>query len=142
MLLCIVNPSACGWNEGRKAKLTLSLNENLYTDREWLAAWCYVFGQEGVWYRLPLETPSLEHRSPQVWYLGDQRSATISTHERSLLTVRAFCQALELPFGEPQSLGQIAQIHLEPDWNATRYIFWSEGAANRFMVIHSVSCQG
>lgn len=141
-LLCAIVPAACGIDEGRAVSITIDLAENLYTDQDWLAVWCYFSGTDGVWYRLPLEDPSLRRREPQIWYLGDHRSVTIATHERSLLSVRAFCEALAVPFGEPQSLGQIVRIHGPSDWNGIPYMLWSEGASSRFMIIYTMRCSG
>lgn len=141
-LLCLFTPSVCGLDEGKEVEITIELAENLYTDRDWLAVWCYVSGENGIWYRLPEGDASLHKNGVQNWYLGDRRSLTISIHERSVLHVHAFCQALDMPFGEPQSLGQIVRIHTKADWNATPFIIWSDGAANRFMVIYTITCRG
>jgi hypothetical protein len=140
--LCRFNPAACGLDPGREVEITVELAENLYTDRDWLAVWCYFRGGEGDWYRLPLEGPSLRRRDPRVWYLGDHRSVTLSSFEHSLLSVRAFCQALEMPFGEPVSLGEIVRVYGISDWTRIPFIIWSEGAANRFMIIFTLSCDG
>ncbi|MGB9521548.1 MAG: thrombospondin type 3 repeat-containing protein, partial [Anaerolineales bacterium] len=140
-LYCTLFPSACGWDEGKEVQLTITLEENLYTDRDWLAVWCYVSGQEGIWYRLPPEDPSLAKRGAQIWYLGDHRSVKISTHERTFLPVHAFCQAMAAPFGDPVSLGQIVRLHSLADWNNVPYIIWSEGAADHFMLIYSIKCE-
>ncbi len=141
-LLCMLLPEACGLDAGPEVNVTIDLAENLYTDRDWLAVWCYFSGEDGVWYRLPLEDPSLRRREPQIWYLGEHRSVTISIRQRSLLAVHAFCEALEAPFGEPQSLGQIVRIHSAGDWNGIPYMIWSEGSANRFMIIYTMRCSG
>jgi hypothetical protein len=78
----------------------------------------------------------------QNWYLGDERSLTLTIHERSVIPIHAFCQALEMPFGEPQPLGQIVRLHQRADWNGTPFIIWSDGAANRFMIIYTMTCNG
>ncbi len=141
-LLCILNPAACGFELGNEVEVTINLNENLYTDRDWLAVWCYVSGENGVWYRLPRDEPSLRRIGAQNWYLGDERSLTLTIHERSVIPIHAFCQALEMPFGEPQPLGQIVRLHQRADWNGTPFIIWSDGAANRFMIIYTMTCNG
>lgn len=141
-LFCILIPSACGLDEGREVELTINLKENLYTDQDWLAVWCYFSAQDGVWYRLPPDEPSLGKRSAQIWYLGDHRSVTIPFHDRSLLAVNAFCEALATPFGDPVSLGKIVRLHGITDWNGTPFIIWSEGGDSRFMVIYAIQCDG